>query len=1043
MNDKKAISFLLSFCLLVSLLMGSMTAAYGLEGNAGSYEENAKCRMELRLDGTEPEGGFLPGETLRLQAYVASDSPDFAVQQAGATIRFDSGRFELTKYKAETGVTFNGNAGTAGGKQSMILVYQNTAPAAKQELPLLEFELRVKDAARQGSSELTLSDVGVSESGQSVETLAKGLSIQVGSIGSCQFQLIPREMKDVYIRGDSITYDFVVSSSFNLSPRMISEEIVFDSNALEFVTGSALSAQSTVGWPNVRDDSKIVWIWNVTGQKPTYLGRVITMGAMTFRVKEQAHSGEIRINQMDSNLSVYKDGTIVEITDITAPDAIIPLEKEYGIQLKEREERSFWKPGEVLTLDLQVVRNRTEDAVRMLDQDILFNSKVFELVTCSGITGSIISADYTYEGESALQKQQRIKILYSSQFGAQEQGDIFKVAAVTLRVKEDAAAGVYELLPQLQGMSVNAGNATDRVMASSAYIRVDTEAVYTLTAVPSDRQMGTVTGEGSYHKGESVAIAATANPGCRFVGWSSSGGGTFADKSAAETTFIMPSNAVTVTAVFAALSDPAVTPVQADYDLNGSGGLMFTVDPGTYEFSGIQGQTQTTDYTVNGTEVTLLHGALEKLGVGSHTLVFQFSGEKTAAVTVNVTDRTPEPEVYELTVAVNSDSMGTVTGGGSYAAGDRVTVAATAKSGYRFIRWEAPAGVSIDDAAAASTVLKMPAQAIQVTALFAPEDSRIYEALLKVENEQASYRPGDRIELTVQAKAADENPYGIRMLETNVKVDASVFDVTSAAGIGGAVVTAAAVEGGGTEAGVQICYRDESAAETAMAATDLAKIVLTVKEDARPGSAGLTQSVTGFTDARGDDVTESVLATGKDFVIGNTAQGVTVSGSVTLTSGDVSKVTVVLTKNTIDGAAAAYAYPANAANGDYEVSVNADGTYTIEGVAAETYTLLIRKPGALYYQRNGLEIGRDDLNLSELVTLPVGDLDRNGVINALDLNTLVGSDTFGKAPEDAEYSWADLDDNDIINALDLNTLVSSDNFGKSAVVIPQQQMNGK
>lgn len=44
-------------------------------------------------------------------------------------------------------------------------------------------------------------------------------------------------------------------------------------------------------------------------------------------------------------------------------------------------------------------------------------------------------------------------------------------------------------------------------------------------------------------------------------------------------------------------------------------------------------------------------------------------------------------ESYTLTVASADTSMGTVTGGGTYASGSRITIKATPKSGYRFVKW--------------------------------------------------------------------------------------------------------------------------------------------------------------------------------------------------------------------------------------------------------------------------------------------------------------------------------------------------------------------
>lgn len=62
-------------------------------------------------------------------------------------------------------------------------------------------------------------------------------------------------------------------------------------------------------------------------------------------------------------------------------------------------------------------------------------------------------------------------------------------------------------------------------------------------------------------------------------------------------------------------------------------------------------------------------------------------------ITVNGTDyvltpaSSPTPAQYTLTVTSANTSMGTVTGGGSYASGATATLTATAKTGYHFVQW--------------------------------------------------------------------------------------------------------------------------------------------------------------------------------------------------------------------------------------------------------------------------------------------------------------------------------------------------------------------
>ena len=56
------------------------------------------------------------------------------------------------------------------------------------------------------------------------------------------------------------------------------------------------------------------------------------------------------------------------------------------------------------------------------------------------------------------------------------------------------------------------------------------------------------------------------------------------------------------------------------------------------------------------------------------------------AATLTVTEK-PEPTTYTITADVDPAGAGTVSGGGSYAAGTSVTLTATPNSGYRFVGW--------------------------------------------------------------------------------------------------------------------------------------------------------------------------------------------------------------------------------------------------------------------------------------------------------------------------------------------------------------------
>ncbi|HEX9061707.1 MAG TPA: hypothetical protein VF941_16110, partial [Clostridia bacterium] len=76
--------------------------------------------------------------------------------------------------------------------------------------------------------------------------------------------------------------------------------------------------------------------------------------------------------------------------------------------------------------------------------------------------------------------------------------------------------------------------------------------IITYTATMQAGTGGTITTgtSGSYSAGATITLAASAGSGYSFSGWTSSNGGTFADKTSLSTTFTMPANDVVITANF-------------------------------------------------------------------------------------------------------------------------------------------------------------------------------------------------------------------------------------------------------------------------------------------------------------------------------------------------------------------------------------------------------------------------------------------------------------------------------------------------------------
>ncbi len=111
------------------------------------------------------------------------------------------------------------------------------------------------------------------------------------------------------------------------------------------------------------------------------------------------------------------------------------------------------------------------------------------------------------------------------------------------------------------------------------------------------------------------------------------------------------------------------------------------------------------------------------------------SAERLYKFVVPTTDNTctvpaPESQIimkearYTVTVVADPAEMGTVTEGGEYKAGEKVTLTATANTGYRFVNWTKDAEeVSIS----ASFEYTVPAEDVTLTANFAPLPAITYE----------------------------------------------------------------------------------------------------------------------------------------------------------------------------------------------------------------------------------------------------------------------------------------------------------------------------
>lgn len=301
----------------------------------------------------------------------------------------------------------------------------------------------------------------------------------------------------------------------------------------------------------------------------------------------------------------------------------------------------------------------------------------------------------------------------------------------------------------------------------------------------------------------------------------------------------------------------------------------------------------------------------------------------------------------------------------------------------------------------------------------------------------ARYERGE--ELTADIVIQTAQPFVPRMISEEISFSGSQLTFVTASALEGASVG----RYGGT---VRWLYHNQDQSTKPVDRITLGSITLKVEEDAALGSAFLNQNANLAAWVGNDSVEYTGIdAAYREIIITDgTDAGVTVRGNVALTVGDASKISVVLTTSEPANAADAYKHQAKPENGDLIAAVTVDeadrtrAVYEFSSVPKGSYTLLIRKPGALYYQKNGLVVGDDAVELADTVVLPVGDLNKDGGINSTDLSTLLLKANYGKSAADAELGIADLNDDGGINATDLSTLLLKANYGQNAVVVKEK-----
>src|SRR6516225_4459522 len=191
---------------------------------------------------------------------------------------------------------------------------------------------------------------------------------------------------------------------------------------------------------------------------------------------------------------------------------------------------------------------------------------------------------------------------------------------------------------------------------------------YTIAVSASPGADGTVSGGGTFAAGSSQTVTATANSGFSFVNWTANGS---VVSTSASYTFTLNSN-VTLVANFTTAQQYSIA-VSASPGADGtvSGGGTFAAGSSRTVTATANSGYSFVNWTANGSVVSAL---------ASYT----FTLNSNVTLVANFT-----PTQYTIAVSASPSADGTVSGGGTFAAGSSRTVTATANSGFSSVNWTA------------------------------------------------------------------------------------------------------------------------------------------------------------------------------------------------------------------------------------------------------------------------------------------------------------------------------------------------------------------
>ncbi|HLL15811.1 MAG TPA: Calx-beta domain-containing protein [Pyrinomonadaceae bacterium] len=229
------------------------------------------------------------------------------------------------------------------------------------------------------------------------------------------------------------------------------------------------------------------------------------------------------------------------------------------------------------------------------------------------------------------------------------------------------SGGTYDFFAAYQE---NNGHWALSIPANSGVIRsrqITTSQSYTITVSASPSAGGTVAGGGTFAAGNSRTVTATANSGYTFSNWTENGN---VVSTSASYTFTLNSNR-TLVANFSLVNYTISLSASPTASGTVSGGGTFAA-----------GSSRTVTATPNNgyTFSNWTEGGSVVSSSASYNFTLNSNRNLVANFAVN-------PVSYTLSVNASPSAGGTVSGGGTFAAGTSVTAVASANSGYSFVNW--------------------------------------------------------------------------------------------------------------------------------------------------------------------------------------------------------------------------------------------------------------------------------------------------------------------------------------------------------------------